>query len=124
MVLELAAAFGRGPPPARTLVFLLATGEEVGLLGTEYYLEHPAMPLDATVANINFEMVGRPDPLVGGAGKLWLTGFDKTNVGSAWNAAGLPIATDERPEQHFYERSDNFAFVERRVIAQSGLPWL
>jgi len=119
MVLELADAFGHGPPPARTLVFLLVTGEEIGLLGTDFYLDHPAVPLDATVANVNFEMVGRPDPLVGGAGRLWLTGYERTTLGPAWQAAGLAIAPDARPDEHFYERSDNIAFVQRHVIGQT-----
>lgn len=119
VVLALAQAFGRGPPPARTVVFLIVTGEEVGLLGTEYYLDHPVVPLSDTVANINFEMVGRPDPLAGGAGRLWLTGFEKTSLGPEWNAAGLPIAADARPDEHFYERSDNIAFVRRQVIGQT-----
>ena len=119
MVLALADAFGHGPPPARTLVFLLVTGEEIGLLGTDYYLDHPAVPLEATVANVNFEMVGRPDPLVGGAGRLWLTGYERTTLGPAWTAAGLAIAPDARPDEHFYERSDNIAFVHRHVIGQT-----
>jgi hypothetical protein len=119
MVLELADAFGHGPPPARTLVFLLVTGEEIGLLGTDFYLDHPAVPLEATVANVNFEMVGRPDPLVGGAGRLWLTGYERTTLGPAWAAAGLAIAPDGRPDEHFYERSDNIAFVHRHVIGQT-----
>ena len=119
MVLELADAFGHGPPPARTLVFLLVTGEEIGLLGTDFYVDHPAAPLEATVANVNFEMVGRPDPLVGGAGRLWLTGYERTTLGPAWAAAGLAIAPDARPDEHFYERSDNIAFVHRHVIGQT-----
>ena len=118
-VLELADAFGHGPPPARTLVFLLVTGEEIGLLGTDFYLDHPVVPLEATVANVNFEMVGRPDPLVGGAGRLWLTGYERTTLGPAWAAAGLAIAADARPDEHFYERSDNIAFVHRHVIGQT-----
>jgi Zn-dependent M28 family amino/carboxypeptidase len=119
MVLELADAFGHGPPPARTLVFLLVTGEEIGLLGTTYYLDHPAVPLDRTLANVNFEMVGRPDALVGGAGRLWLTGYERTTLGPEWSAAGLAIAPDARPEEHFYERSDNIAFVERGIVGQT-----
>jgi len=122
-VLELAEAFGErargGERPARTLVFLLVTGEERGLIGTEYYLDHPVVPLERTICNLNFEMIGRPDPLVGGAGRLWLTGFERTNLGPAWAAAGLPIEADARPSQHFYERSDNIAFVERGIVGQS-----
>ncbi len=118
-VLELAGALAQGPKPARTVVFLLATGEEVGLLGTLAYLDHPVVPLAATVANLNVEMIGRPDPMVGGAGRAWLTGFDETDLGRACAEAGLPIVADPRPAEHFYERSDNYAFVLRHVIGQT-----
>jgi len=118
-VLELAGAFGQGAPPARPLVFLLATGEEIGLLGTNEYLDRPCVPLTETIANLNFEMIGRPDPMAGGAGKLWLTGYERTNLGEAFRAAGLPVVVDPRPEQNFYQRSDNYAFVLRGVIGQS-----
>lgn len=121
-VLELAGAFAVAKP-ARTLVFLLATGEEVGLLGTSHYLEHPAEPLDHTVANLNFEMIGRPDPKVGGAGAMWLTGYERgselTNLGAAFEAAGLAIHVDPRPEQHFFQRSDNYAFVLKGIVGQT-----
>ena len=118
-VLELAEAFADGPPPARTLIFLFATGEEVGLLGTNWYLDHPAVPLEQTVCNLNFEMIGRPDEKAGGAGKLWLTGFERSNLGESFEAAGLPLVPDPHPDQHFFQRSDNYAFAVRGIVAQS-----
>jgi len=118
-VLELAEAFAAGDQPARTLIFLLATGEEQGLLGTWHYLDHPAEPLEVTVANLNFEMIGRPDELVGGAGKLWLTGFERTTLGPAFQERGLDIVPDQRPGQRFFQRSDNYAFVERGIVGQT-----
>jgi len=117
-VLELAQAFAAGEPPARTLLFLLAAGEEKGLIGTRYYLDHPALPLELTVANLNFEMLGRPDELVG-PGKLWLTGFERTTLGPAFREAGFDVVADERPEQNFFQRSDNYALAQRGVVAQS-----
>ena len=77
------------------------------------------VPLAQTVANINFEMIGRPDDMAGGHGRFWLTGFELTNLGPAWEAAGLSVSRDMRPEQHFYERSDNIAFVRRGIIGQT-----
>jgi hypothetical protein len=118
-VLEIAGAFAAGPKPARTLIFLLATGEEIGLLGTREYLEHPVIALDHTIANLNFEMIGRPDPLVGGSGVMWLTGYDRTNLGPAFEAANLPVKPDRRPEQHFFERSDNYAFADLGIVGQT-----
>ncbi len=118
-VLELAEAFAAGPRPARTLVFLFATGEEIGLVGTHHYLEHPVVPLERTVCNLNFEMIGRPDGLAGGPGQLWLTGFERSNLGPALAAEGLSVVADPRPDKHFFERSDNFAFALRGIVAQS-----
>jgi hypothetical protein len=118
-VLELAEAFAAGPPPARTLVFLLATGEEIGLVGTHHYLEHPTVPLARTVCNLNFEMIGRPDALAGGPGRLWLTGFERSNLGPAFAEAGLALVPDPRPDQNFFQRSDNYAFALRGIVAQT-----
>lgn len=118
-VLEIAGALAAGPKPARTVIILLATGEEVGLLGTQHYLDHPAVPLEKTVANLNVEMIGRPDALVGGPGKLWLTGFERTDLGPACARAGLAIVADPRLDQHFFERSDNYAFVLRGIVGQT-----
>ena len=118
-VLELAEAFAARGAPARTLVFLLAAGEEKGLLGTRHYLEHPAVPLEHTLLNLNFEMVGRPDAAAGGPGRLWLTGDEHTTLGPALRAAGHPVVPDPRPEQDFYRRSDNYAFVMRGVLGQT-----
>jgi len=119
LVLELAEAIAAGPRRARGLLVLLATGEEQGLLGTEHYLERPLVPLARTRANLNLEMVGRPDARAGAPGSLWLTGFERSNLGPACAAAGLAIVADPYPEQRFFERSDNFAFARRGVVAQT-----
>lgn len=122
-VLELAHALSAraaaGRPPARSVLFLLVTGEERGLLGTEFWLDHPPVPLERVALNLNFEMLGRPDPAAGGAGRLWLTGFERSNLGPAWAAAGLPVVADPHPEQHFFQRSDNYAFVQRGRVGQT-----
>ena len=115
-VLEMARALGRGPAPKRTVVFLLSTGEEVGLLGTRWYVDHPVVPLERTVANFEVEMIGRPDALAGGAGKGWLTGYDRSTMGQMLARAGIPLVADPRPAQNFFERSDNI------VLARRGIP--
>jgi hypothetical protein len=59
-LLEIARCFhARGTPPPQTLVFAAFTGEEIGLAGSEYYVDHPALPLAATTAMLNMDMVGR-----------------------------------------------------------------
>jgi hypothetical protein len=57
-VLELARLFAASPA-RRTLVFVAFSGEEVGLLGSEYFVEHSPLPLDSAMAMVNFDMVGR-----------------------------------------------------------------
>jgi len=119
-VLAVARLLGRQrPAPRRTVVFLLVTGEERGLLGTRWYLDHPVVPLDHTAANLNIEMIARADSLAGGPGKVWLTGFERSTLGPMLRAAGIPILPDPRPEQHFFERSDNYAFARRGVVAHT-----
>lgn len=107
------------PAPKRTVVFLLVTGEERGLLGTRWYLDHPVAPLERTAANLNIEMIARPDSLAGGPGKAWLTGYDRSTMGAMLRDAGIPIVPDPRPDQHFFERSDNYAFARRGVVAHT-----
>ena len=115
-VIEIARALMAGPPPRRTVVFAAMTGEEVGLLGTRWYIQHPVYPLDAMAANLEIEMIGRPDSLAGGEGKAWLTGYERSTMGDELAAAGVPIVADPRPDQQFFQRSDNIAF------ARAGIP--
>lgn len=117
-VLEIAEALATLPPPARDVLVLLATGEELVSLGTYHYLDQPVVPLDRTVLNLNFEMVGRPDPLLG-PGRLWLTGFERTNLGPLLIERGFDLHPDPRPEQRFFERSDNYAFARLGIVAQT-----
>ena len=118
-VMEIARALAAGPPPKRTVVVAATTGEEVGLLGTRWYLQHPARPLDAMVANLEIEMIGRPDSLAGGPGRGWLTGFERSTMGDLFTNAGLPIVADKRLDQQFFMRSDNIAFAERGIVAHT-----
>ncbi len=117
-VVEIARVLAR-EHPRRTLVFLLSTGEEVGLLGTRRYLEAPAVPLARTVAEFEIEMIGRPDSLAGGVGRAWLTGYDRSSMGDMLKASGSPIVPDPRPDENFFERSDNIAFARRGIPAHT-----
>lgn len=118
-VLEAARAVAEGERPRRTVVFLFSTAEEQGLLGTRWYLEHPVVPLERTVANLQVEMIGRPDSLAGGRGRVWLTGFERSTMGDLLSQGGVPVVADPRPEQGFFFRSDNIAFARRGVPAHT-----
>jgi hypothetical protein len=71
------------------------------------------------VAELEVEMDGRPDPLVGGPGRAWLTGYDRSTMGERLAAAGIPLVADPRPTQRFFERSDNIAFACRGIPAHT-----
>ncbi|MBX6315245.1 MAG: M20/M25/M40 family metallo-hydrolase [Isosphaeraceae bacterium] len=78
MVLEMARRLARRPDPlSRRIVFMAFSGEERGLLGSAYYVEHPLYPLDKTVAMVNFDMVGR------------LNGKKELTIYGAGSSAGL-----------------------------------
>lgn len=118
-VLELARVLSLGPRPKRSIVFLLTTGEELGMIGVEWYAGHPSIPLERTVAALHIEMTGRPDSVIGGFGRAWLTGDERSTTGGILRAAGLPVISDPRPSQRFFERSDNIAFARRGIPAHT-----
>jgi len=118
-VLEVARAIRRDGPHRRTIIFVATTGEEIGLLGTNWYVAHPWAPIKMMVANLEFEMIGRPDSLAGGAGRAWLTGYERSTMGATFHAAGLAVMPDARPCQHFFTRSDNKAFADAGVPAHT-----
>jgi len=117
--LEIARALSAGPAPKRTIIFAATTGEEVGLLGTRWYLTHPVVPIAQMSANMEIEMIGRPDSLAGGPGRAWLTGYERSTMGEIFARGGLPIGPDRRPAQRFFERSDNIAFARAGVPAHT-----
>ncbi|MEZ6014168.1 MAG: M28 family peptidase [Planctomycetota bacterium] len=122
VALELARCLTAGPRPARSVVFLLVTGEEAGLLGSGDYVDAPAWPIERTVANLNLEMLGMPDPLTTGADGVsqpWLTGFERSTLGEALVALGLPVVADPRPKMNFFARSDNVSFARLGVVAHT-----
>lgn len=118
-VLEVARSMSQDGPGARTVLFLLVTGEEMGLLGSRWYVENPTFPLDSTVANLNVEMLGRPGPDYGGAGAGWLTGFERSSLGPILVAAGLQVKPDPFPERGLFFASDNAAFAMEGIPAHT-----
>ena len=118
-ILEVARELVEGPAPRRTVVILLSTAEEHGLLGTFWYIQNPFIPIEQTVANLQIEMIGRPDDLAGGFGRGWLSGFERSTMGDQLAAAGSPIVPDPRPEMNFFFRSDNVAFAMEGIPAHT-----
>jgi hypothetical protein len=71
------------------------------------------------VANLEIEMIGRPDSLAGGPGRGWLTGFDCSTMGDMLRERGIPLVADPRPDQRFFQRSDNIAFAYLGIPAHT-----
>jgi hypothetical protein len=117
-VLTLAEALSRGPKLKRTVVFAWFGSEEAGGYGASYFVQKPAVPLDRIVANLEFEMIGRPDAVIA-AHTLWLTGWERTNLGPQLAAHGARLVADPHPAEKFFTRSDNITLARRGVIAQT-----
>jgi Peptidase family M28 len=117
-VLTLARILSAGPRPKRTIVFALFGSEELGGFGNRAFLAHPPVPLTSIVANLEFEMIGRPDPAVP-AGTLWLTGFERSNLGPELQKHGAHLVNDPHPTQRFFQRSDNFALATQGIVAHT-----
>jgi hypothetical protein len=117
-VLELARALSKGPRPKRSILFVLFGSEELGGFGNAYFLDHSPVPLTEIVTNLEFEMIGRPDPMLPNR-TLWLTGYERSNLGPELAKHGAAISADPHPDQHFFQRSDNYALAKRGIIAQT-----
>ncbi len=117
-VLQLARALARKKSPKRTVLFVFFGSEETGGQGNQYFLEHPPVPLKRIVANLEFEMIGRPDSAIK-PDELWLTGFERTNLGPELSRHGAKLVADPHPKEDFFQRSDSYALAKKGVIAQT-----
>ena len=117
-VLALAEALATGKPLKRTVVFAWFGSEEVGGYGARYFVDKPVVPLTSIAANLEFEMIGRPDPSIA-PHTLWLTGWDRTNLGPQLAAHGARLVADPHPAEKFFTRSDNFTLALHGVVAQT-----
>jgi Zn-dependent M28 family amino/carboxypeptidase len=117
-VMTLAEALSKGPSSRRTVVFALFGSEESGGIGAGYFVDLPVVPLERLIADLQFEMLGRPDPLVP-ANHLWLTGYERSNLGAELAKQGAQLVADPHPQQNFFMRSDNIRFARRGVVAHT-----
>lgn len=117
-VLELAEAIAKGPRPKRTVMFAWFGSEEAGGFGARDFLDHPLVAKDKIVANLEFEMIGRSDPAVAEK-TLWLTGYERSNLGVELAKQGARLVQDPHPDQNFFSRSDNIQLARAGVIAHT-----
>lgn len=130
-VLEIAEAFAKakneGNGPRRSVVFMTVSGEEKGLLGSEFYSENPAFPLNKISVNLNIDMVGRIDPKYRGdsLNYLYIIGDDKLStdlqpITDSVNKVYTRLQLDRRfndlkdPNRYYY-RSDHYNFAKNGV---------
>jgi hypothetical protein len=114
-VLEIARVMSKGPKPACDVLFALWSGEELGLLGSEYWAQNPTIPLDRVVANLNLDMVGRA-----GNGSLEVLGVGSADPFMNWlkgaaPATGLTLKLNSSGQG--IGGSDHQTFLKRKIPA-------
>ncbi len=129
-VLEVSEAFGKaakaGHRPRRSMLFMTVTGEEKGLLGSEFYVRHPVLPLANTVCDINIDMVGRTDKEHEGKGDyIYVIGSDKLSSelhqimetnNNKYTKMDLDYRyNDPNDPNRFYYRSDHYNFAKNKI---------
>jgi hypothetical protein len=124
----LAEAKQQGAGPRRSVLCMLVSGEEKGLLGSKYYVENPIFPLEQTVANINVDMIGRTDSKYEGKPNyVYVIGSDRLSmdlhdINEAANERYTNLILDytynaEDDPNRYYYRSDHYNFAERGIPA-------
>ena len=129
-VLQIAKAFAlakkEGKGPRRSILFMTVTGEEKGLLGSDYYTRHPVFPLSSTVVDLNIDMVGRRDPQhKDSAPYVYVIGSDKLStelhkLSEATNKATTGLIfdytyNDQNHPERLYYRSDHWNFAKNNI---------
>jgi hypothetical protein len=129
-VLEVAQALAKakemGVGPARSVLCMLVSGEEKGLLGSKYYVNNPVFPLEQTVADVNVDMVGRVDQEhADNPNYIYVIGSDRLStelheINEKANAQYTQLELDytynaEDDPNRYYYRSDHYNFAERGI---------
>jgi len=124
----LVGAKKQGQGPRRSILCMLVTGEEKGLLGSQFYAEHPIFPIANTVANVNVDMVGRVDKKYKDTPNyVYVIGSDRLstelhdineNVNKKYTNLVLDYTYNEEDDPNrYYYRSDHYNFAEKGIPA-------
>lgn len=118
IMLETARALASAPQrPRRSVLFVAVTAEESGLNGSDYFVQNPTVPRGSIVANINMDMPVALAPLA----DVLAYGAEHSTLGEvvarAAAAEGVGLAADEKPEEVFFVRSDQYSFVRAGIPA-------
>jgi hypothetical protein len=114
-VLDIAHRLKSGPPLRRSVLFVLFTAEEKGLLGSDYFVLHPTMPKAALVADMNFDMPLPLWPLT----EVYLPGETESSLGDDARIVaavqGLKVVPDPNPDRNVFVRADQYSFVRQGI---------
>jgi Zn-dependent M28 family amino/carboxypeptidase len=115
-VVELAEAFSRARPK-RSVLFITVSGEEKGLWGSQFFADHPTVPVANMVANINIDMIGRnwKDTIVAIGKEHSDLGATLNRVNQAHPELRMTAIDDRWPQENFYSRSDHYNFARKGV---------
>jgi hypothetical protein len=118
-LLEIARAYASLPrPPRRSVLFVFVTGEEMGLLGSDYFAHAPIVPLSKIVANVNID--GAPGMLFSMKDAVAM-GAEHSSINNVAESAarelGYALIPDPMPEENDFIRSDQYSFVLQGVPA-------
>ncbi|HND87109.1 MAG TPA: M28 family peptidase [Saprospiraceae bacterium] len=131
-VIEIARAFAeakrKGVGPKRSVVCMLVSGEEKGLLGSSFYVQFPIFPLKNTVVDVNIDMIGRIDDRhAGNPNYIYVIGADRLSsdlhaINEQANKDYTQLELDYKyndpaDKNRYYERSDHYNFAERGIPA-------
>lgn len=126
-LLEMAEAFAlakkNGQGPRRSILIMPVTAEEKGLMGSEFYTDHPVFPLNKTVANLNVDMIGRLDEEhANNENYVYIIGSDRLSsdlhtINENANKNGVQLELDYKfnrfdDPNRFYYRSDHYNFAK------------
>lgn len=107
--------------PRRSVLLVALTGEEVGLFGSRFYVEHPLVPLNQTVFVLNTDGAGYTD-----TSRVTVIGLERTSarqhIVDAAHQFGLEATPDPVPDQNLFDRSDNVMFAQAGVPAPTFSP--
>ena len=126
-IMAIAKAFAEGPKPKRSLIFVWHAGEERGLWGSRYFADYPSVPMDAIVAQLNIDMIGRNrDDKASEANTVYLVGSDRISTElhnlnrTANTALPKPLTLDYEMNdptdlEQVYYRSDHYSYAAKGV---------
>lgn len=117
-VMELARVMAAGKRPKRTVYFVCYGSEEAGGYGSRHFVDNLPFPKENLIANLQWEMIGRPDAKIK-PDELWLTGFERSNLGPELAKRGAKLVQDPHPQENFFQRSDNFTLARQGIIAHT-----